>query len=272
MKLALLSPVIIVSSAVLLILLERRYPYEPKQRLFREGFFTDLVAYGLLQSYLLGLLISGLIAFLDRQTGWSSLGLLRAWPISAQLAFFFVTHDFYIYWFHRLQHASSWLWRIHEAHHSVDDVDWLSGTRSHLLEICINQTVEFAPIVLLGAAPQVAILKATLDAVWGMYIHSNLDVRSRSLQYVLNGPEMHRWHHARDLHSPSKNYGTKLAIWDYLFGTAYRPSHKPAQYGLAEPGYPKRGALAYVAQHVHSFLPRARPSESAASQASTTSG
>jgi hypothetical protein len=78
MTLALLSPVIIVSSAVLLILLERRYPYEPKQRLIREGFFTDLFAYGLLQSYLLGLLISGLIAFLDRQTGWSRLGLMSA--------------------------------------------------------------------------------------------------------------------------------------------------------------------------------------------------
>jgi sterol desaturase/sphingolipid hydroxylase (fatty acid hydroxylase superfamily) len=258
MTLALLSPVIIVSSALLLILLERRFPYEPKQRLLREGFFTDLLAYGLLQSYLLGLLISGLIAFLDRQTGWSRYALVGAWPIPAQLAFFFVTHDFYIYCFHRLQHESSWLWRIHEAHHSVDDVDWLSGTRSHALEICINQTIEFAPIVLLGASPQVAILKATLDAVWGMYIHSNLDVRAGALQYVLNGPEMHRWHHARDLPAPGKNFGTKLAIWDYLFGSAYRPPHKPARYGLDEPRYPKRGAFAYLAQHLHSFLPEAR--------------
>ena len=215
MTLALLSPIIVVSSALLLILLERRYPYEPRQRLFRVGFFTDLLGYGLLQSYLLGLLISGFVAFLDRQTGWSRLGLLSAWPVAAQLGFFFVTHDFYIYWFHRLQHASSWLWRIHEAHHSVDDVDWLSGTRSHVLEICINQTIEYAPIVLLGAAPQAAILKATLDAVWGMYIHSNLDVRSGSLQYVLNGPEMHRWHHARDLLAPGKNYSAPSR----LFGT-----------------------------------------------------
>ena len=51
MTLALLSPLIIVSSALILIALERRYPYEPRQRLFREGFFTDLVLYGLLQSY-----------------------------------------------------------------------------------------------------------------------------------------------------------------------------------------------------------------------------
>ena len=257
MTLALLSPLLIVGSALMLILLERRFPYEPRQRLIREGFFTDLLAYGLLQSYVLGLLITGFIVFLDRQTGGSRYALLSRWPIALQLGFFFVTHDFYIYWFHRLQHVSSWLWRIHEAHHSVDDVDWLSGTRSHVLEICINQTIEFAPIVLLGASPKVAILKATLDAIWGMYIHSNLNVRSGRLQYLLNGPEMHRWHHARDLPAPGKNYGTKLAIWDYLFGTAYRPAGKPPRYGLDEPGYPKRGAFSYLAQHVYSFLPEA---------------
>ena len=255
MKLAVLSPILVVSAALLLILLERLFPYEPRQRLFRPGFFTDLLGYGLLQSYLLSLVISGVIAYVDHVTGWSSRALVGSWPVLVQLLFFFVTHDFYIYWFHRLQHASNWLWRIHEAHHSVDDVDWLSGTRSHALEICINQTIEFAPIALLGASPQVAILKATLDAIWGMYIHSNVNVRSGALQRVINGPEMHRWHHARDLPAPGKNYGTKLAIWDHWFGTAYRPLGKPARYGLEESGYPRLGFFAYVTQHVHSFLP-----------------
>ncbi|HYQ04447.1 MAG TPA: sterol desaturase family protein [Polyangiaceae bacterium] len=255
MTLALLSPILVTCWALILIVLERRFPYDRGQRLFREGFFTDLFGYGLFQSYLLGLLISGAISYVDRRTGWSRHGMVSGWPVLAQLGFFFVTHDFYIYWFHRLQHVSSWLWRIHEAHHSGDDVDWLSGTRSHALEICVNQTIEFAPIVLLGAAPQVAILKATLDAVWGMYIHSNLNVSSGVLQYVLNGPEMHRWHHARELPAPGRNYSTKLAIWDYLFGTAHRPTHKPARYGLDQPGYPKRGPLAYFRQHLFSFLP-----------------
>ena len=41
--------------------------------------------------------------------------------------------------------ASPLLWRMHEAHHATADVDWLSGARSHALEILINQTIEFAP-------------------------------------------------------------------------------------------------------------------------------
>jgi len=79
---------------------------------------------------------------------------LSDWPLAAQLGFFLVTHDLYIYLFHRLQHSSSLLWRIHEAHHSVREVDWLAGTRSHALEILINQTIEFLPMTLLGAAPE----------------------------------------------------------------------------------------------------------------------
>ncbi|MGE0325758.1 MAG: sterol desaturase family protein [Polyangiaceae bacterium] len=244
-----LSPLLIVGSALGFIALERIFPYDKGQPVFRKGFWLDLVAYGLIQSYFLGLVISALIAWLDRQSGLSRLRLVSDWHPLLQLGFFFVVHDFYIYWFHRLQHKSDLLWRTHEAHHSAEAVDWLAGTRSHSLEILINQTIEFAPIVLLGAAPEVALMKATLDAVWGMYIHSNLDVRSGPLQYVINGPEMHRWHHAAEMGPPGRNFATKLAIWDWLFGTAYRPDSKPQGYGLGDASYP----VSWWGQHLYAF-------------------
>ncbi len=109
------------------------------------------------------------------------------------------------------------------------------------------------PIVLLGAAPEVALMKATLDAVWGMYIHSNVNVRAGAWQRVLNGPEMHRWHHAAELPLPGKNFGTKLASWDWLFGTAYLPPCKPQSYGFSDASYPNRGFFAYFLQHAHSL-------------------
>ena len=95
------------------------------------------------------------------------------------------------------------------------------------------QTIEFAPIVLLGAAPEVALFKGVIDAVWGMYIHSNLDVRAGKLGYLFNGPEQHRVHHARNYQGVGTNFATKLAIWDRLFGTTFLPpGRKPAGYGL----------------------------------------
>lgn len=242
-------PIIIVS-ALIFILLERRFPYDRGQPLFREGFWVDLVGYGVVQSYLLGLVIAQLIAFLDGTTGWSRLHLVSSWPLWAQCLFFFLIHDLYIYGFHRLQHNNRYLWRVHEAHHSGKDVDWLSGTRSHALEIMINQTIEFAPIVLLGAAPEVALFKGVIDAVWGMYIHSNIDARHGVFGYVFNGPELHRVHHSRVFRGVGENFATKLSLWDYLFDTAYLPREKPPAYGFAdEDRYPP----GFVAQQVHAF-------------------
>jgi len=250
MSATLISILVIVTCAALIIALERLFPYDKEQHLFREGFWNDLALYTLLQSYILTLVITAFVGWLDGITSLSKLGLLSSWPLWLQLLFALVEHDFYIYWFHRLQHRSHLLWRTHEAHHSTLDVDWLSGSRSHSLEILINQTIEFAPLVLLGFSPVVILFKGTIDAVWGMYIHSNIDIHSGWLQYIINGPEMHRWHHAIDEDAHNKNFGTKLAIWDWMFGTAYFPKHrKPRGYGLGDPNFPKN----YIKQHTYAF-------------------
>lgn len=240
--------VITVFSAVILIVLERRFPYTPGQRILREGFFNDFVWYSLVQSYVLGLVIFGLIEWIDASTSLERYHIVRDLPMWLQVILFFVVHDLYIYWFHRWQHSNIYLWRLHEAHHSTKDVDWLSGSRSHALEILINQTVEFLPIILL-ASPEVAVIKGCIDAVWGMYIHSNIDVRSGRLQRIFNGPEMHRWHHAIDADAHDHNFSTKIAVWDWLFGTAYLPlGRKPAGYGIGE-GFPAN----YLQQHAYAF-------------------
>lgn len=226
------SYIIIIGTAVLFIILERIFPYNRGQKVLREGFFDDLALYTIAQSYILGIIIfTFIIRFIDSTTGLSRLHIFTDVPIWIQLIFFTVTHDLYIYWMHRWQHKNKFLWRIHEAHHSPKKVDWLSGSRSHALEILINQTIEFLPIVLLGSPPEVAAYKGVISAVWGMYIHSNLNVRTGKLQMVINGPEMHRIHHTTGK-GRNRNFATKLAIWDWIFGSAYLPEEKANEYGL----------------------------------------
>ena len=251
-----LAPALVVAGALVIASLERAFPFE-RQRALREGFWTDLVGYGLLQSYILALLIGLLIRSIDEGTGLSRLGLVAAWPVGLQVAFFVITHDLYIYTFHRWQHQSPVLWRLHEAHHSNTAIDWAAATRSHSLEILLNQTIEFAPMVLLGAAPEVPLIKGALSAVWGLWIHSNVDVRTGRLQWVLNGPEAHRWHHALDADARDRNFATKFAFWDRLFGTAWLPEEgrRPRGYGLTDvPAFPR----GYFRQHAAAFRPLAR--------------
>ena len=174
------STLAIVGAAAFFVIAERIWPYTKGQKVLREGFFDDLALYTIAQSYILGILIfTYIINFIDDSTGMSRLQLFKDVPIWIQLLFFLITHDLYIYWMHRWQHKNKYLWRIHEAHHSPRKVDWLSGSRSHALEILINQTIEFLPIVLLGSPPEVIAYKGVMSAVWGMYIHSNLEFAHR---------------------------------------------------------------------------------------------
>ncbi len=248
--LEIVSPIIIFSAGVFFIVAERYFPYNSGQRVFREDFWVDLVGYGIIQSYLLGLIIANLIYFIDNHTHISRLHLVSAWPIWVQVVFFILWHDLNTYLIHRAQHRSKWLWRTHEAHHACKHVDWLSGIRSHSLEILMYQTVEFLPVVLLGAAPEVPLYKGMANAIYGMYIHSNLNWRMGKLLYIFNGPELHRWHHAND--EPAgfgMNLGTKFTIWDRLFGTTYLPKYQAQQYGPDDPKFPK----GYISQHLFAF-------------------
>jgi sterol desaturase/sphingolipid hydroxylase (fatty acid hydroxylase superfamily) len=251
-----LSPLIILSAVLAFVVLERLYPYDRGEKILRAGFWMDLVGYTLLQSYVLALVIAQITRAIDSASGLSRLHLVSAWPLALQVAFFVVSHDLYIYCFHRLQHHSPVLWRLHEAHHSARSIDWLAGSRSHSLEILINQTIEFAPMLLLGARPDAILIKGAIGAVWGMYIHANLGVKTGKLQWIINGPEAHRWHHATDADAYNKNFATKLAIWDRLFGTAYIPEgRKPKSYGLTDVTFPD----GYVAQHLFAFRPLESP-------------
>jgi len=243
------SFIIIFTSAILFIILERIFPYTKGQRVLREGFFDDLALYTIAQSYILGIIVFGLIIRgIDESAGLSRLNLFADVPIWLQLVIFTVSHDIYIYLMHRWQHKNKYLWRIHEAHHSPKKVDWLSGSRSHALEILMNQTIEFLPIVLLGAPVEVLAYKATISAVWGMYIHANLNVHTGNLQKIINGPEMHRLHHTTGK-GRNRNFATKFAIWDWLFGTAYLPEGiKAKDYGL-KTFFPKH----YFMQTLYAF-------------------
>jgi len=219
---------ILICWIIFIIAWERISPYRKGLPFFRDGFWVDLVWYTIIQSYLLKIVIFDyIINPFQHHFDWSGFQFIKSWSLTEQVLFFLVTHDLYIYLFHRLQHHSKLLWRTHEAHHSGKEIDFLAGSRSHALEIIIDQTIEFAPIIILGADPAVVPIKALLDAMFGMFIHANINVKFGKLKYLLNSPELHLWHHANYREVFHANFSTKFSAWDYLFGTIYDPGRKP---------------------------------------------
>jgi sterol desaturase/sphingolipid hydroxylase (fatty acid hydroxylase superfamily) len=247
------TTLILICWVIFIITWERLSPYRKGLPFFREGFWVDLVWYTLIQSYFLKILIFNyIIPAIQNSISWHGFAFFRSWTIAEQVLFFLVTHDLYIYLFHRLQHANKILWRTHEAHHSGKEVDFLAGSRSHVVEIIINQTIEFAPIIIMGAHPEVIPIKALLDAMFGMFIHANVNVKMGKLKYLLNSPELHLWHHANYQEVFHANFSTKFAVWDYLCSTVYDPGKKPGNdrenWGLYYE-YPKD----YFLQHAFSI-------------------
>jgi sterol desaturase/sphingolipid hydroxylase (fatty acid hydroxylase superfamily) len=74
------------------------------------------------------------------------------------------------------------------------------------------------------------------------------------MKYIFNSPEMHIWHHAHDMpqsHVYGINFGLTLAIWDWIFGTAWWPS-SGRDIKLGFPGiakFPKH----FFGQFIHGF-------------------
>lgn len=63
-------------------------------------------------------------------------------------------------------------------------------------------------------------------------------ILGRFMKILFNSPEMHIWHHSYELPKDRRlgiNFGLTLAIWDYIFGTAYIP-HNGKDIRLGFPG------------------------------------
>jgi lathosterol oxidase len=63
-----------------------------------------------------------------------------------------VVADLFQYAVHRTFHALPFLWRFHAVHHSSTALDWLAGSRLHLVDVVVTRATTFIPLFVLGFA------------------------------------------------------------------------------------------------------------------------
>ena len=122
--------------------------------MFRRGWRTDLTYFfvsSLLVQLLTILTLKPAMVFFDWAVIPGVRDVVRAWPGVVQFFALLLVADFTQYWVHRTFHAVPALWRFHAVHHSAEQMDWLAGSRLHLVDIAVTRGLTYVPIYVWGS-------------------------------------------------------------------------------------------------------------------------
>jgi len=112
-------------------------------------------------------------------------------------------------------------------------MDWLAGSRQHVVELLITRTLVLAPIFVLGFDKSVIDTYIVIVGFQAVFNHANVSVRLGPLRYLIVTPNFHHWHHSQDDEAIDRNYAAHFAFIDHLFGTAVQSDRKwPDRYGV----------------------------------------
>lgn len=164
---------------------------------------------------------AGLSAF--RPTSGLTASGLKGLPVGVKIFLGIVLSDFCLYWVHKVMHHSAPFWKTHVFHHSIEELWWLSGSRTsltHLFLFAVPQVM--ISKVLLGLTPLQAGAAFSFGVFVNVWIHTNLWVSLGPFEWLFITPNFHRVHHgARGL--SRMNLGFVFTLWDRLFGSYVDP-------------------------------------------------
>jgi lathosterol oxidase len=171
---------------------------------------------------------------------------VQSWPLWVQFLAAVFLADLFQAALHRIYHRVPVLWRFHAVHHSSRYMDWLAGSRVHLVEVLLTRSAVLLPLVLMGFAPDAVNAYVILVGLQAVLAHANLNVNFGWLEYLLVTPRYHHWHHARHVEYMDRNYAIHLPLVDMLMGTFARPpaGQWPDEYGVMKLETVPRGLVA----------------------------
>jgi lathosterol oxidase len=124
-------------------------------------------------------------------------------------------------------------------------MDWLAGSRLHLVDIAVTRALSYLPIYLLGFAEGPLFAYIIFVSFHATFIHSNFRFEFGALKWLFATPRFHHWHHTADLNFADKNFAVHLPFIDRIFGTYYFPKNQwPERYGVDDTEVPSSGFFA----------------------------
>lgn len=250
------SYIAVLTGAVLITLHEIKLPYREEWKPRVEEIGADAVYMITVQVALPYLISISVVISLSEALRSNGVAMENFWPnempVALQAGLMLLAADFPRYWLHRAFHKFTPMWRFHAVHHSPHRLYWLNVGRFHPIEKAVQYAVDALPFALLGVTSEVLAAYFVFYAINGFFQHSNCRVRLGPLNYLVSGPELHRWHHSELASESDNNFGNNLIVWDVLFGTRFLPGNREVgPLGLLNRKYP----MGFLAQMKSPFIP-----------------
>lgn len=241
-------------STIIFTTLEKLFPKYRDQVILRDEWRLDFLYFCLNHLLISAIILFGnyLSSVFDFAVSANLQSAVQSLPIWAQFILVLVIADFILYWEHRIFHESAKLWKFHAVHHSVETMDWLAGSRSHVVATFIERTLVIVPLYMLGPDKAALDIYVTFAALQAIIIHCNVGISFGPLRYIFVTPQFHHWHHSSEKPAIDTNYAAHLALFDRVFGTYHFPGkHWPADYGTTV-----RLPRTYLGQFTYPFSKR----------------
>lgn len=231
----------ILLTGILFIPLEKLFGRLTQQALFRDEWREDLF-YFLISSVFVQTLtfftLAPSMAILQHTSDWGALRqTVASQPLWLQVIEIMFLTDFVQYWFHRALHQIPFLWGFHAVHHSAKKMDWLAGSRMHIVEIIGLRSMTVIPMYVLGFAEGALHIYILLVYLNATFVHANVRFNVEWLKPLMVTPRFHHWHHGIEKEAIDVNFSIHFPLFDKLFGTYYMPPNQwPTGYGIG--GHP----------------------------------
>ena len=226
----------LLGSSLIFIFIEKLFKHRKDQPVFRAEWQTDFHHF-IVNHMIVGFVLLATNLMVHKFFGWAGNDGIRGWvqglPFWVGVLLIVLVADFVQYWTHRAYHEVPVLWRLHAVHHSAKSMDWLAGSRQHIVELIITRTLVLAPIFVLGFSKEVIDAYILIVGFQAVFNHANVSVRLGPLRYIIVTPNFHHWHHSQDQAALDRNYAAHYAFLDYIFGTAVKSDQLwPEKYGV----------------------------------------
>ncbi len=226
----------LLGSALIFIFIEKLFAHRKDQPLFRAEWQTDFHHF-IVNHMIVGFVLLATNLLVHKFFGWAAHEGVRGWvqnlPFWVGVLLIILAADLVQYWTHRAYHEVPILWRLHAVHHSAKSMDWLAGSRQHILELLLTRTLVLGVIYVLGFSKEVIDAYIVIVGFQAVFNHANVSVRLGPLRYIIVTPNFHHWHHSQDQAALDRNYAAHFAFIDHAFGTAVKSDQLwPERYGV----------------------------------------